>query len=246
MSTDSAEGVQNRMLFVLDFDGTVVEGWSDSWILEVVPDLKLAIPQPLLSQCSGSWLGLMNRVMQLIHESGFGKERVISHMKTLELKKWASVFLQSTMNHPSVDVIILSDGNTQFISAVLEGSHCSEAVKETYANPATFKDDGKLTINSYHCHNCPRCTTYNAIICKGAVLSNILSLNNYEKVVYVGDGENDICPCLGLTEKDSIVAWNDKALANQLQDIKPSAQLFTCDFNDHVKMHSILTELLPN
>jgi pyridoxal phosphate phosphatase PHOSPHO2 len=71
-------------------------------------------------------------------------------------------------------------------------------------NPATWKDDGLLEVRRRvdpegDQHNCKVGCSPN--MCKGEELSAFLKEHEeYEKVVYIGDGSNDFCPVVRLRE----------------------------------------------
>ncbi|KAF6024937.1 hypothetical protein EB796_016774 [Bugula neritina] len=116
--------------------------------------------------------------------------------------------MEELMNHLQqncYDVVILSDANALFI----EWFFCNRKlnVKKIYSNPAEFDEGGKLILHQFHhqtsCNQCP------VNLCKGAVIKeHIESMRKagtlYSTVCYTGDGENDFCPSLRLTENDYV------------------------------------------
>ena len=63
-------------------------------------------------------------------------------------------------------------------------------------------------------HGCPRCP---ANLCKGAELALIREEHPGAPVVYCGDGANDFCPALRLTEADAVLARKGFALDRLIQ-----------------------------
>lgn len=55
---------------------------------------------------------------------------------------------------------------------------------------------------------------------------------SYDRVVYVGDGRNDLCPVLGLTERDIAVVRKGYPLAKTLSSMSSNvlATLHEVDF----------------
>lgn len=246
-----------QMLFVFDFDDTLVEGLSDTWVLQTAPDLAALDITKLYDQY-GCWCKMMNDLMQLIHERGHGREDVLTCMKKMKVNEGMTEFIRKIEKVQQVDVIIVSDGNTEFISAVLEVAGCRGAIKKVYANPARFDETGRLRIDRYCLHDCPSCKK-GAVTCKRKMLSDI-SLSKYNRIVYIGDGRNDVCPCLDLltSSKDFfIVAREGYPLAKFMQQLPASStsnpppqdqelkprQLHVVDFNATAEVESLLTSL---
>lgn len=63
-------------------------------------------------------------------------------------------------------------------------------------------------------HGCPLCP---ANLCKGEEVAAILKAREYRRVVFCGDGANDICPALSLTAADAVLARRGHALAAYLE-----------------------------
>jgi hypothetical protein len=81
-------------------------------------------------------------------------------------------------------------------------------------NPATWREDGLLVVRRRvdpegELHGCKlRCSEE---ICKGQELSAFLNEHEeYEKVVYIGDGSNDFCPVVRLRE--SVIAHSTNTI----------------------------------
>ncbi len=85
-----------------------------------------------------------------------------------------------------IDVKILSDGFDVYIRAILK--HRGLGDIDFYANTLAVDADGKMTI-SFPGENllCGRCGN-----CKSHILSAYRL--RYEKIIYVGDGQSDVCP----------------------------------------------------
>lgn len=83
-----------------------------------------------------------------------------------------------------------------FIDWILHASGLQAAVDQVFTNPAKFNELGYMEVQCYHSHDCNRCPVN---LCKKKVLELYLSEQSdagvvYERVFYVGDGGNDLCP----------------------------------------------------
>ncbi|KAK9732019.1 putative Phosphatase [Popillia japonica] len=102
------------------------------------------------------------------------------------------------------DIIIISDSNTYFIDTWLNKHSFTKNIDKVFTNPANFVD-GLLKIEMYHLQSDCKLSTKN--LCKGRILDEYLAAqkNNgiiYDRVIYVGDGTNDLCPILRLQQDD--------------------------------------------
>ncbi|KAH9154683.1 hypothetical protein AeRB84_003253 [Aphanomyces euteiches] len=117
------------------------------------------------------------------------------------------------------DVAIVSDANTVFIRCMLEFNSLTSIVRYVRTNPASFQGN-TLRVKPFHSmdkapHGCPRCPSN---MCKGAIIRDLLTLEKYSKVLYVGDGGGDYCPALTqLTSRDVVFARENCELLNRIR-----------------------------
>ena len=76
-----------------------------------------------------------------------------------------------------------------------------------FTNPAHFDSDGQLTIERFHEQNWCQLSARN--LCKGHILKEYITKRacdgvHFDRVNYVGDGSNDLCPSLRLTSRDRV------------------------------------------
>jgi len=103
--------------------------------------------------------------------------------------------------HPSTKIIIISDANDVFIQTFLDNAVSFLNVDKIISNYATYCGDG-LTLRPYQVQN--ECSICPPNLCKGSALTDYMKTHGpFSTVYYIGDGANDICPCLKLTEKDT-------------------------------------------
>lgn len=229
-----------KILFVFDFDYTLVDGNTDTHVFDVAPELEVTSRYNDLRRRFPCWPLMIDHVMGEIHSSGHSKEEVVTHMKRMTFCSGMleAVKVLSTMS--DVEMIVLSDSNTVFIGTLLESVGLSGAFSCVMTNPAHFDQDGRLCIGCYHSHACQRChRTPN--LCKGTALKEVLAERSFSKIVYIGDGGNDVCPSMVLSEGDHVVARDGYTLAKRLKELSNngsaiSASVHIVDFNsDKVK-----------
>lgn len=138
-----------------------------------------------------------------------------------------------------VEMIVVSDANCLFIQWILDSCGLSSFFSKVHSNPAAFSDSGKLLIQHHHSHSCERCP---ANMCKAEILRQHMQGRTYEQVVYFGDGDGDICPCLSLSANDFVFARRGYVMARHLtksaESSKLKARLVLSDFGD-----DLLTEV---
>lgn len=112
-----------------------------------------------------------------------------------------------TENKNTIDCIVISDSNTMFIDWILHAAGLQAAVDQVFSNPSKFNELGYMEVQHYHSHDCNRCPIN---LCKKKVLEIYLSEKSnggveYERIFYVGDGGNDLCPTSCLRGQDVVM-----------------------------------------
>jgi hypothetical protein len=143
----------------------------------------------------------------------------------------------------TLDVIVLSDCNAIFIAAVLMGAQLAGYVDDVVTNPSAFEPAAgggggggagsaptageRLVVRPRHGpelppHGCPRCPTN---LCKGAELRALRRRTRYGRVVFAGDGANDLCCALALERGDVVLPRRGHALAALLEGARARGEL---------------------
>lgn len=191
----------SRILIALDFDHTVVDDNTDIVVRDLLKPEQ--IPESVRSLYNSSdWIAYMQEIFNLLHANGFTQEDILNAIKGIPETPGFCEFIQRMANRPDVDVIIISDSNSVFISTWLEKNKLTNCIKRIFTNPAEFPGDHKaLKIQPYHHQT--ECPLSSVNLCKGKVLCDYLQENKeYGHVIYAGDGRNDVCPSLRLGCQD--------------------------------------------
>ncbi|XP_061602669.1 pyridoxal phosphate phosphatase PHOSPHO2 [Cololabis saira] len=193
-----------RVLMVFDFDHTLVDDNSDTWVIKCLPGETL--PDSVrLSYRKGHWTEFMGRVMSHIGEQRVSAEQIRVVMETIPFTAGMPELLSFiAQNKNAVDCIVVSDSNSVFIHWILAAAGLGSAVDQVFTNPAEFGPSGALEVRPHHDHACPSCPVN---LCKRAVLEEFLARRaaagtGYGRVLYVGDGGNDLCPTAALRGHD--------------------------------------------
>lgn len=193
-----------KTLVVFDFDHTLVDGNSDTWVVRCAPDQSL--PDWLTSSYKrGRWTEYMGRVMTYIGDQAVSEDAIRSEMEAIPFTRgMMEVLTYIASNKGSVDCIVVSDANSLFIDWILQAAGVQGAVDRVFSNPAAFDERGYMALRCFHAHQCTRCPVN---MCKRKVLEDFLSEQarggvEYRRTLYVGDGGNDLCPAWCLQERD--------------------------------------------
>lgn len=233
------------VLYAFDFDCTTVAQTADMWMMEYMPELRGALRKEW--ENSINWHSFRNRLAVLLHENGCRESDMRERLAGMSFLGGMGNVFQKIGSHPSAELIVTSDANVTYIRFFLESKGLHQAVNRILSNPADFDDTGKLSIGAYHEHSCKRCEE-TPHMCKGTIMRQVMAEKSYSKVVYVGDGENDICPSLQLSKNDHIVARKHYSLASALDQEyirkQINASVHIMDF-ERPETESLLLSFLP-
>jgi pyridoxal phosphate phosphatase PHOSPHO2 len=198
-------------LVVFDFDLSLIDDNSDTWVVEgTVPEDMVVFKELRSKEQFKVWTDLMAEIMRrLRHERGLSRTqieeclaRIATDSKMLDAARLAA-------STPHVELRILSDANTEFIRTILEAHSLQHAFKVVATNPAEWDDEGCLRVRRFHDpsrvpHGCTLCPKN---LCKGEVLRAWLATAPHApRVFYIGDGRGDLCPALALRDHDIVFA----------------------------------------
>lgn len=193
-----------KILLVFDFDNTIIDDNSDTSIIQCAPGKKL--PTELKdSYKKGYWTEFMGRVFKYLGEEGVREDEMKRAVSSMPFTPGMVELLTFIRNKKDTfDCIIISDSNSVFINWVLEASNFHDVFDKVFTNPAAFDSNGHLTVENHHVHSCSRCPQN---LCKNGVLiefvdQQLLQGVSYARVVYIGDGGNDVCPVISLKKND--------------------------------------------
>ncbi|XP_029790281.1 pyridoxal phosphate phosphatase PHOSPHO2 [Suricata suricatta] len=216
-----------KILLVFDFDNTIIDDNSDTWIVQCAPEKKLPI-ELQDSYEKGFWTEFMGRVFKYLGDEGVREDemkRTVTSMPfTLGMVELLT-FIRK--NKDKFDCIIISDSNSVFIDWVLEATSFHDVFDKVFTNPAAFDSNGHLTVENYHAHSCNRCPQN---LCKNVVLVEFIDKQsqegvNYTRIVYIGDGGNDVCPVTFLKKSDVVMPRQgytlQKTLSRMSHSLKP-------------------------
>ena len=218
-----------KILLVLDFDHTLVEDNVDMEIRKLAPggDVPMEM-RDLLKE--NNWTEFMGAVFHYLYNCGVSAKAMKECVEMLPLAPGMKELFDYVSSSSLYDIIIISDANTVFIEYVLKHYNLHCLVSKVFSNPAKFDKDGCLLIENYHQQDwCSLCTTN---LCKGHVLRDYTQQSkskgiSYSKVLYIGDGKNDLCPGLSLNAEDFLLVRKGFSLWEKIQSMSNTTSHFS-------------------
>ncbi|XP_053554387.1 pyridoxal phosphate phosphatase PHOSPHO2 [Bombina bombina] len=207
-----------KFLLVFDFDHTIINDNSDTWIIQCAPEKKL--PNGLQNSYEkGKWTEYMGRIFTYLGEQGIKEDDMKRIMIAIPYTPGMTELLQFIAQKKDFfDCIIISDSNTIFIDWILTHANVQNVFDKVFTNPAAFDQVGNLTVHNFHIHNCSKCPKN---LCKKKVLEEFVAKQSqngiqYTKTVYIGDGGNDLCPITFLKKGDIAMPRQGYALQKRI------------------------------
>jgi pyridoxal phosphate phosphatase PHOSPHO2 len=218
----------SNILVVFDFDYSLINENSDTYTIEkLTPALMETKHELYHSTFKGQWTKLMHHLVnKMMTEEGVTLNAMDSCLKSIPIFGEVIQAIKLAAEK-GADLAILSDANTHYIDVILRHHELQHLFSKVVTNFAHFDEiQQSLVIAPYQPvdtpHMCDRCPPN---LCKGGVLTHWrekLSEQNPDlRVMYIGDGGGDFCPCMLLKEGDIILCRNKWALHKKLLAVPP-------------------------
>ncbi|KAK2585635.1 hypothetical protein KPH14_010259 [Odynerus spinipes] len=208
-------------LVAFDFDHTIVDNNTDVVIRKLLPVDQLTEDVQDLYLTSG-WTMYMGKIFELLHKNSIGLKEIEAAIVNIPPTPGFDILLKKlhSLGH---EMIIVSDSNSLFIDMWLKSINLDNLFTKIFTNPAHVSDDGMIKIKMYHVQDSCKLSTIN--LCKGQILEKYIKERleegiNFKRIAYVGDGKNDLCPILRLSENDLAFARIDYPLIKELDEYK--------------------------
>lgn len=251
MTIDSKlKSLVQRELIVFDFDDTLVDCNSDTWIHQLAPGQ--VIPEQIAYRHGQDYFQHVQSVLAYLHGHNVTEKDYRACLEAMPAVPGMFESLISTLaQEPNkYDMIILSDSNSFFISTYLKHKSIENSISTVLTNTAKFTDEGQLVISEYHVQD--YCSMSARNLCKGEALKNFIGKRMldhntvYTCINYVGDGENDLCPSTKLSSRDRVFPREGYSLERLCARLKSTAQV-ACANNplDRSKILELKAKVVP-
>ncbi|GAX13590.1 pyridoxal phosphate phosphatase PHOSPHO2 [Fistulifera solaris] len=212
-----------RIAVIFDYDFTLIDCNSDTYVFERLWPSRPAIVQELYAEQFQQWTRSMDQAFALYyqhHPKNASRQTILSTVAHVPVQEQMLEAIR--YSHALADLFIVSDANTDFIHAFLEKEGIQHLFTHVISNTPT-NTDGRFGVAPYfdfvtrEPHGCSLQCPPN--MCKGKIVQDELQiLQTYERVIYLGDGLGDFCPCHRLRETDYALARADFPLAKHIQE----------------------------
>jgi 2,3-diketo-5-methylthio-1-phosphopentane phosphatase len=235
-----------KYLLIFDFDETIVDKDSEEELLKLT-FTKQQYDQIMSTINDLDFFEGFNYYFKLMKDIGITLKDINNNLDKLELSpKMLDLFDYIGKNRAKFDVVILSSCIDYSIKNVLKHYGYINLVDQylcTKAYVEQEKSDKLLYVpKNQFPHTCDICS---ASQCKSSELEKFLKMkkyNKYEKLLYIGDGENDYCPSKKMLKKGDILFPRDEhRLYSKLK--KTNFRDIICDVHPWKRADEIIFEL---
>ena len=223
-----------RPLAVFDFDHTLTDiDIGFDVVSTLAPELA---PQLAHLTMPANFVPATNAVLREAARRGVCRESVLAAARRagLGLSGGGAAALRTAA--AVADVCILSDANSVFIGAALAAAGLTGVVGGVVTNAAAFEPMPAGAGATHHlvitprqsgkpAHGCKHCPEN---LCKGLELGVLrreggdtttsTRRRRHRRVIYSGDGENDLCPSLRLVADDAVLVRRGRGLERLLRE----------------------------
>lgn len=215
-----------HFLVLFDFDETIINESSDDAVVRALPSKRL--PDWLKnSYREGHYNEHMQKVLAYMAEQGVSKGSIHSAVEKIPPTPGLLNLLQYLQSHQQdYELVVVSDANMFFIETWLEQAGVRNLFRKIFTNPASFDAKGRLVLLPFHSHSCSSCPDN---MCKQVILREYLAKRqkerggaSFQRVFYIGDGANDICPSLALGPQDTAFPRRDFPMHKLLLEMQQS------------------------
>ncbi|XP_076038142.1 pyridoxal phosphate phosphatase PHOSPHO2-like isoform X2 [Oratosquilla oratoria] len=236
-----------KVLVALDFDHTIIDDNSDTYIVKLLPNHKVPEDLKQLYRKDG-WTLYMQEIFKLLHKNDTKSSQILNCLTEIKLTESMKEFL-TKLPRDSTEFIVISDSNSLFIDHILRNEGIRDLFREIFTNPAKIDENDCLNIEMFHYQDYCKLSTKN--LCKGHILNSYVESRqkdnvHFSHIAYVGDGSNDFCPSLLLKEKDAVFPRSGYSLLNCIprmeaeKGLKVEAEV--CPWDNGMDIHEKVKE----
>ncbi|UJR31520.1 hypothetical protein I4U23_019009 [Adineta vaga] len=198
-------------LFIFDFDETLSVRASCYPIEELAPNkdkLNLHEIDHNYEKVHRCWNRRMNEIHKQLAEQGIHTKQLIEAFRTIELSPGTRELFED-INIQNGKIVIMSNACDLVVEECLRAQNLLEYVDKIESNPVR-QVDPIIVIDEYENPLQTTCKLCDPNLCKGSIIDQYRNKNLYDRIIFVGDGDNDVCAALYLRKTDCVFAKYDE------------------------------------
>lgn len=202
--------MEKKNLFLFDFDETLTVRSSELFIEELSSDKEKVDLKTIdfryvnVHRC---WSQRMNELFESLSKENVSTDEIVEAMRKIDLSR-GSAQLFREIHQNNGEIVVVSDFCDFLIEKTLRFKEIFQFLTKIESNRVRQVQPW-ISIENYEnpsqtvCQHCP------PNLCKGLIVERYRKTNRYEKICFVGDGTNDVCPALKLQQNDFVFAKVD-------------------------------------
>ncbi|EPS62373.1 hypothetical protein M569_12416, partial [Genlisea aurea] len=228
---------------IFDFDKTIIDADSDNWVVDELGATDLF--NRLLHTMP--WNTMMDTIMGELHSRGRSSEDIRGVLRRIPIHSRVVPAIRRA-HSLGCDLRIVSDANSFFIETIIQHLGIKDCFSEINTNPSRFDEEGRLRISPYvdfhtNPHGCPRCPPN---MCKGSIIGRIQDQIGAKRIVYLGDGAGDFCPCLKLKEEDFMMPRKDFPVWDLICENRDAVRAQIHEWSDGDQLEKVLLKIIED
>uniref|UniRef100_A0A7S0G1S1 Uncharacterized protein n=1 Tax=Rhodosorus marinus TaxID=101924 RepID=A0A7S0G1S1_9RHOD len=197
------EGSAETTWLVFDVDNTLIDENSNYFVFE---RLGTDVLDTLRDRTrSVGFTQAVDECLAVLWNRGISVDDLRDELGGISVNTELAGALLKTRGVESECCMIVSDANIEYINTILKRNGLDDGVFERIVTNPSFLENDRLRVKPFDNNNgtCRRCPQN---LCKGRVIEELISGMEVDgRIVYVGDGGNDLCPALRLRDVDSVL-----------------------------------------
>ena len=238
---------KKKDLLIFDMDQTILDLDTEfSCVEKYAPDLFREMNGNLYVK--DHWIEFNNYLYKRIKDNNVTWEQIFQYFKEMKLSpKFEELFNYIKNNNSKYDCLIISGNNEIVVNLILESHNIKNCFKHILCNNSYLDKENLIVVKSInekyeHCKDC------SPFLCKSMIFEDYFKendINEYNKIIYFGDGGNDLCLSKKLTEKDYVFPRKNYTLYNLIfkENKKNEIKAKICPWENGQEIVDILKNL---
>lgn len=200
-------------MFIFDFDETLSVRASSDPIEELAYDkdkLNLHDINHRYEKIHHCWNKRMNEVHERLYQQGIQTDKLIETFRRIKLDSGVHELFHN-ISIKNGKIVIMSNACDLVIKECLKAQNLLQYVYSIESNPVR-EIYPIIIIDEYEKPLQTECKICEPNLCKGSIIEKYRQKETIDRIIFVGDGDNDVCAALRLNKNDLAFAKYDETL----------------------------------